>query len=159
MHEYLKLQYSAYESHVQPLCPSAVSPLSPLTEVLRYSTSNMVMLICNGIMFDFYPGLPHMVLATWTDIVQWLQSKALLAETLVNFTHSLWSWCSLTTNWMFSWRPLPEHLVFMVIRHSLVHRPSPAPVLDHLQYAKTIKKWSQRRPGNEAKYITLEDKE
>ena len=30
----------------------------PVTEVLRYSVSNAVMLL-NGIMFDFYPGLPH----------------------------------------------------------------------------------------------------
>ena len=35
----------------------------------------------------------------------------------------------------------------------LVPRPSPAPVFDRLQYAKTeaIKNWSRGRPGNEAK--------
>ena len=34
---------------------------------------------------------------------------------------------------------------------SLVPRPSPAPVFDRLQYAKTeIKNWSRGRPGNEA---------
>ena len=31
----------------------------PLMEVLHYSTLNME--ICNGIMFDFHPGLPHAV--------------------------------------------------------------------------------------------------
>ena len=37
---------------------------------------------------------------------------------------------------------------------SLVPRPSPAPVFDRLQYAKTeqaIKNWSRGRPGNEAR--------
>ena len=33
---------------------------------------------------------------------------------------------------------------------SLVLRPSPPPVFDHLQYTKTITNWRWEMPGNEA---------
>ena len=51
-----------------------------LTEVLRYSALNTVnaVKICNGIMFDFYLGLPHVLLYTAHQSLPFTQNTARL---------------------------------------------------------------------------------
>ena len=62
----------------------------PLTEGLYYSTSNVVtQLKYNGIMFDFYPGLPHIYLSLLCfDTVIAKSCMWLLNMNLVQLDHS-----------------------------------------------------------------------